>query len=229
MALRRRIAASLRDALLGTYHGQAAPGPYSPDARSAGKRTLRNNCLAYLMELDDPAIRTLAVQQFDDADNMTDAMAALATLANTDCPERIAALERFYAKWKDEPLVVDKWLAVQATSRLPNTLAEVDRLTRHEAFDLRNPNKVYALIRGFAANYVRFNAADGGGYAFLADQTIALDPLNPQVAARLARAFDRWRKFDATRQAHARRALEHVRATDGLSKDVLEVVTKALA
>jgi aminopeptidase N len=118
---------------------------------------------------------------------------------------------------------------VQATSRLPTTLAEVERLTRHEAFDLRNPNKVYALLRGFAANFLRFNAADGGGYTFLADQIIALDPLNPQVAARLARGFDRWRKFDAGRQAHARRALEHIRDTDGLSKDVLEVVTKALA
>jgi aminopeptidase N len=204
-------------------------GPYSPDARSAGKRTLRNTCLGYLMELDEPTTRELALHQFDTADNMTDAIAALSALANTDCPERAAVLERFHAKWKDEPLVVDKWLAVQATSRLPNTLAEVERLTRHEAFDPRNPNKVYALVRGFAANYVRFNAADGGGYAFLANQIVALDPLNPQVAARLARGFDRWRKFDETRQAHARRALEHVRDTDGLSKDVLEVVTKALA
>ena len=229
LALRRRIAASLRDALLRTYHEQVTAATYSPDARSAGKRALRNTCLAYLMELDEPEMRALAMRQFDTADNMTDAIAALSALANTDCAERVAALERFYAKWKDEPLVVDKWLAVQAASRLPNTRAEVERLTRHEAFDLRNPNKVFALIRGFAANYVRFNAADGSGYAFLADQIIALDPLNPQVAARLARGFDRWRKFDATRQVHARRALEQVRDTDGLSKDVLEVVTKALA
>jgi aminopeptidase N len=229
LALRRRIAASLREALLRTYQEQVTAAPYSPDARSAGKRTLRNTCLGYLMELDEPTTRELALRQFDTADNMTDAIAALSALANTDCPERAAVLERFHAKWKDEPLVVDKWLAVQATSRLPNTLAEVERLTRHEAFDPRNPNKVYALVRGFAANYVRFNAADGGGYAFLANQIVALDPLNPQVAARLARGFDRWRKFDETRQAHARRALEHVRDTDGLSKDVLEVVTKALA
>jgi aminopeptidase N len=229
LALRRHIAASLREALLHTYHAQATVGPYSPDARSAGKRTLRNTCLAYLLELDEPEMRALAMHQFDTADNMTDAIAALSTLANTDCPERVAALDRFYAKWREEPLVVDKWLAVQATSRLPTTLAEVERLTRHEAFDLRNPNKVYALIRGFAANYLRFNGADGAGYAFLADQIIALDPLNPQVAARLARGFDRWRKFDDARQAHARRALEQVRDTDGLSKDVLEVVTKALS
>jgi aminopeptidase N len=228
LALRRRIAASLREALLRTYHGQAAAGPYSPDARSAGKRALRNTCLGYLMELDESEMRALAMRQFETADNMTDAIAALSALANTDCDERVTALEAFYERWKAEPLVVDKWLSVQATSRLPNTLAEVERLTRHEAFDLRNPNKVYALVRGFAANYVRFNAADGAGYAFLADQIIALDPLNPQVAARLARGFDRWRKFDDARQAHARSALERIGDTDGLSKDVLEVVTKAL-
>ncbi len=229
MQLRRHIATSLRVRLLDAYHAHAVPGPYSPDAASAGKRTLRNTCLGYLMELDEPESRALAMRQFDDADNMSDAMAALYALANSDCPERVVALEKFYAKWKHEPLVVDKWLAVQATSRLPGTLTEVERLTRHEAFDLRNPNKVYALVRGFAANYVRFNAADGRGYAFLADQIIALDPLNPQVASRLARAFDRWKKFDTGRQAHARKALQHVRDTDGLSKDVLEVVTKALA
>lgn len=215
--------------MLRTYDGQAVPGPYSPDARSAGRRTLRNTCLGYLMELDDSALRALALQQFERADNMSDAIAALSALANADCPERPVALAHFYEQWKHEPLVVDKWLAVQSTSRLPGTLAEVERLTRHEAFDLRNPNKVYALIRGFAANFVRFNAADGGGYRFLADQIIALDPLNPQVAARLARGFDRWKKFDAGRQGHAGRALEHIRNTDGLSKDVLEVVTKTLA
>jgi aminopeptidase N len=229
MQLRRRIAAALREDLLRTYHAQAVPGPYSPDARSAGRRSLRNTCLGYLMELDEPQSRALAMEQLERADNMSDAIAALSALANTDCPERALSLEAFYGKWKQEPLVVDKWLAVQSTSRLPGTLAEVDRLTRHEAFDLRNPNKVYALLRGFAANFLRFNGADGGGYAFLADQIIALDPLNPQVAARLARGFDRWKKFDAGRQAHARRALEHIRDTGGLSKDVLEVVTKALA
>ncbi len=135
-----------------------------------------------------------------------------------------------YAKWKHEPLVVDKWLAVQATSRLPGTLAEVKRLTAHPAFDIRNPNKIYALIRAFtAANHVRFHAADGGGYAFAAQQITAIDKLNPQVAARVARCFDRWRKFDAARQALARRALEQIRDTEGLSRDVAEIVGKALA
>jgi alanyl aminopeptidase. Metallo peptidase. MEROPS family M01 len=181
------------------------------------------------MELEDPAIRSLCVNQFHTADNMTEVMAALTALANCDCPERPAALDSFYAKWKQEPLVVDKWLAVQAGSRLPSALEDVKRLAQHPAFQLHNPNKVYALIRSFAANQVRFHAADGAGYAFLADIIIELDALNPQVAARVARAFDRWRKFDSGRQAHARAVLTRIRDTAELSPDVFEVVSKALA
>jgi aminopeptidase N len=156
-------------------------------------------------------------------------MAALGVLANLDHPERQRALDAFYAKWKDEPLVVDKWLAVQASSRLPDTLPRVRELLAHPAFDLRVPNKVYALIRSFVANHVRFHAADGGGYAFLADQVIALDALNPQVAARMARGFDRWKRFDEARKARARAQLERIRDIEDLSKDVAEIVTKALA
>ena len=108
------------------------------------------------------------------------------------------------------------------------TLARVRQLLGHPAFDLKVPNKVYALIRTFCANHVRFHAADGGGYAFLADQVIALNALNPQVAARMARGYDRWRKFDTRRQAKARAEIERIRDTEGLSKDVAEIVTKAL-
>jgi aminopeptidase N len=227
--LRRELAKVLRDELARTVASQKIPGPYSPDAQSAGKRALRNLALGYLMELESTEVYALAAEQFAAADNMTDRMAALAALANSRAPAREPALERFYSDWRHEPLVVDKWLGVQAASRLPDTLARVERLTRHEAFDLRNPNKVFALIRAFCANHVRFHAADGAGYAFAADRVIELDGLNPQTAARVARAFDRWRKFDASRQAHARAALERIRAKAGLSKDVAEVVTKALA
>jgi len=228
-ALRRDLARALKSELLATYAAQAVPAPYSPNAQAAGKRALRNLCLGYLMELDDHASRDLAFAQFERADNMTDAMAALVALANFDCAERTRALPAFYAKWKDEPLVVDKWLAVQAGSRLPGTLAEVKQLLAHPAFDIRNPNKVYALIRSFSGNHVRFHAADGGGYAFLADQVLAIDAFNPQVAARMARAFDRWRKFDAGRRQHASAALARIRDSQGLSKDVAEIVSKALA
>ena len=227
--LRRDLAQALHSELLETYKTQSVAGPYSPDAQAAGKRALRNLCLGYLLELDHAEMRALALAQFLSADNMTDAMAALAALANCDCTERAQALDAFYAKWKHEPLVVDKWLAVQAGSRLPGTLAEVKQLLAHPAFDIHNPNKVYALIRSFCSNHVRFHAADGGGYAFLADQVIAIDGFNPQVAARMARAFDRWRKFDAGRRQHASTALGRIRDAQGLSKDVAEIVTKALA
>jgi len=227
--LRRGLAQALKTELLASYHAQAVPGPYSPDAQAAGKRALRNLCLGYLMELEDAEVRALALVQFESADNMSDTMAALGALANCDCAERTRALDAFYAKWKHEPLVVDKWLAVQAGSRLPGTLAEVRRLLAHPAFDIHNPNKVYALIRSFSSNHVRFHAADGGGYAFLADQVIAIGAFNPQVAARMARAFDRWKKFDSARRQHARTALERIRDSAGLSKDVAEIVTKALA
>jgi aminopeptidase N len=225
-ALRRELARALKDQLLRTHEKLAGKGPYSPDAASAGRRALRNLCLGYLGEL---GLCELADRQFRAADNMTDTMAALGTLANVDCAERQPALDAFYAKWQDEPLVVDKWLAVQALSRLPSTLARVKSLLSHPAFDLKVPNKVYALIRAFASNHVRFHAADGAGYAFLADQVVALDALNPQIAARMARGFDRWKKFDAGRQAHARRQLERIRDAKGLSKDVGEIVGKALA
>jgi aminopeptidase N len=160
---------------------------------------------------------------------MTDAMAALGALANCDCSERIAALEMFYRKWRDQPLVVDKWLAVQAASRLPGTLDEVHRLARHPAFDIRNPNKVYALVRVFCANQARFHAADGAGYELAADKVLEIDALNPQVAARIARAFDRWGKFDAGRRARARCALERLRDSGRLSRDSTEIVQRALA
>ena len=226
--LRRGLAQALKKELLATYRAQTVPGPYSPDAQAAGKRALRNLCLSYLLELNDAEMRALALAQFGRADNMTDAIAALSALANCDCAERMQALDAFYAKWKDEPLVVDKWLAVQAGSRLPGTLAEVQKLLAHPAFEIRNPNKVYALIRSFCGNHVRFHAADGSGYAFLADQVIAIDAFNPQVAARMARAFDRWRKFDAGRRQHASAALERIRDAQGLSNDVAEIVSKAL-
>jgi aminopeptidase N len=160
---------------------------------------------------------------------MTDAFAALARLANCECAERAPALETFYRKWKDEPLVVDKWLAVQSGSRLPTALADTRRLMEHPAFNIRNPNKVYALLGGFRGNQVRFHAADGAGYAFFADQVIALDPINPQVAARMARGLDRWRKFDAGRQVHARAALERMRDARSVSKGLLEIATRSLA
>ncbi len=229
VAVRVRIADRLRAQLLERYHALAPRGPYSPDAAASGQRALRNLCLGYLMELGDPAMQALCVNQFEAATNMTDALTALVALANADIPQRQTALDHFYDKWRHEALVVDKWLSVQATSRLPGALARVRALMQHPGFSIRNPNKVYALIGGFRNNQLHFHAADGAGYRFLAEQIIALDRLNPQVAARMARGFDRWKKFDAGRQAHARAALESIRDSAGLSRDVCEIMTRALA
>ncbi|TAN47991.1 MAG: DUF3458 domain-containing protein, partial [Betaproteobacteria bacterium] len=227
--LRRRIAEALKDELLALYRANEVPGPYSPDAAAMGRRALRNAALGLLMELGTIDLRALCYEQFAQSDNMTESFAALGFLANCDCIEREKALESFHDRWRSEPLVLDKWLAVQASSRLPGTLARVRALLAHPAFDLKVPNKVYALIRSFSANHVRFHAADGSGYAFLADQILALDRFNPAVGARMARGFDRWKKFDAGRQASARAQLERLRDAEGLSRDLAEIVTRALA
>jgi len=228
-ALRHALASHFKDLFLEIYRKLASEAPYSPDAASSGKRALRNLLLSYLMELETPDLVALCYEQYGQSDNMTEQFAALACLANSHAPQRTIALDSFYEKWSGEPLVVDKWLAVQAGARLPGTLARVRELLGHPAFDLKVPNKVYALVRGFSANHVRFHAADGGGYAFLADQVLALDALNPQIAARIARGFDRWKRFDLSRKAKAKEQLERIRDAKNLSKDVAEIVTKALA
>ena len=224
------VARKYRTRLEGAFRHFSTPGPYSPDAASAGRRAMRNAALAYVCSLDDDTSRALAFLEFRRAENMTDAMAALACLANSAGAERTRALQMFYDKWQGEALVVDKWFKVQATSWLPGTLARVQELAAHPAFDLRNPNRARALLHAFALeNPLHFHAADGSGYRWIAGQVVALDRLNPQVASRLARAFDRWRKYDAGRQAHARAALESLRAAADLSPNVREVVDRALA
>jgi aminopeptidase N len=226
--LRFFLTEQLGPAFLACYERLAPRGGYRPDTADAGRRALRNLCLGYLSDADTAPARARAMRQFEVADNMTDQFAALAALVNSNGPERQEALDRFYDRWQQEALVLDKWLLVQATSRRADTLAEVVRLVAHPAFDLRNPNKVYSLLRGFGANHLHFHAADGSGYRFLAEQTLRLDAINPQVAARLARCFDRWKKFDEGRQAHARAALESMRRQAGLSRDVAEIVGRAL-
>jgi aminopeptidase N len=233
VGLRRHLAARLRDALEAAWTALAPTAAYAPDGAQVGQRALRNACLGYLAESDAGYLKSSVVPrltaQLTTGGNMTDEMAALATLANLDLPEREAALSDFYARWQNEALVVDKWFSVQATSRLPGTAAHVRALLQHPAFDLKNPNRVYALIRSFCgANPRHFHAADGSGYALAADVISELQAINPQVASRIARSFDRWRQFDAGRQAHARAALGRIAAVEGLAKDVAEVVGNAL-
>jgi aminopeptidase N len=181
------------------------------------------------MDLGDPKARALCVTQLQQATNMTDAMAALSAIANCDCPERRPALDAFYAKWQDEALVVDKWLGVEALSRLPGTVDRVRALSAHPAFTLTNPNKVYALVGSFGVNHVNFHAPDGSGYQLMLELAVALDAINPQVASRMVRNFERFRRFEPGRQALMRGVLQKISAATGLSKETGEVVGKALA
>ena len=233
LTLRRYLAVRLRDNFEAVWQELKPSEPYAPEGLQVGRRALRNLALSYLAESDVPYVNASVMPrlmaQFNDADNMTDVIAVLGTLANLDVAERAVALASFYTRWQDEALVVDKWLQVQATSRLPGTVMRVRELMAHAAFDIRNPNKVYALVRAFcAANPHHFHAADGSGYRLAADVILELQAINPQVAARIARAFDRWRQFDGERQSHAREALERIRGCADLARDVAEVVGNAL-
>ena len=225
----RTLASRMKDDLLERYSALRDDGPYLLDQASVGKRSLRNVCLGYLAELDAPDVRLLCVEQFKKGNNMTDVIAALASLANLDCREREDALADFYNKWKQDPLVMDKWLAIQAGSSLLKTLDNVKALTTHPAFSIKNPNKVRSLIGAFSANTVRFHELDGAGYAFLADRVLEVDAMNPQIAARLASAFTMWKRFDAPRRALMKAQLERILAAPGLSKDVHEIAAKSLA
>lgn len=227
--LRQHIAQHLEIELQNTYLANETTGDYSPDAISAGRRAIRNYCLGLLMELKTPAIIEQCVEHLHQANNMTDSMAALSALANCDCPERAHALSAFYDKWCNEPLVLDKWFSLQAGSSLDDTFERVTELMAHRDFDITNPNRVRAVIGVFChGNHRHFNAANGSGYEFAATQVIALDAVNAQIAARLARSFDRWRRFDSERQAHAQNALERIKSIDGLSKDTFEVVSNSI-
>jgi aminopeptidase N len=233
-ASRDTVRAALGDALVAefaaAYRELADAGPYSIDGTAIGRRALRNACLAYLGAADPEKGAALAMAQFEAGQNMTDVLAALTVLIDLERPERTAALARFYELWSHDDLVTDKWFALQARSSLPQTPDRVRELTRHPAFERKNPNRVRALVGTFAqANQLRFHDASGAGYRLLADEVIALDPINPTTAARLVQPLGSWRRHDAARQALMRRELERVLATPDLSKNTYEMVSKSLA
>ena len=224
----RALATELHDELLAVYRRESADGPYRYSPDEAGRRRLRNACLAYLSTLETAQTTDLCATQQRAADNMTEEMAALACLASIPGQAGEVALGTFYDRWKHLPLVVDKWLSVQASAPRDDTPERVDALLAHEAFDLRNPNKVRSLVRVFTRNQLAFNRADGFGYRWTADRVLELDPLNPQIAARTAESLAHWRRLDPNRQAMMRHQLERIAATDGISKDLFEIVSKAL-
>jgi aminopeptidase N len=235
--LRKRLGTALKADWLAAYARHVTPGAYEPTPEAAGKRALKNLALSYLSELDDPADAVrLATAQYDAANNMTDRAAALSALLNASAATggdfAKKALEDFYARFEREPLVIDKWFALQGTQRGSAARPVIDTvraLMRHPAFNLKNPNRARSLIFSFcAANPAQFHAADGSGYAFWAEQVLALDAINPQVAARLARSLELWRRFTPALRESMRAALEKV-AAGVKSRDVREIVEKALA
>ncbi|MDO8908052.1 MAG: aminopeptidase N [Pseudohongiella sp.] len=206
---------------------------YSADADSIAKRALKNTCLAYMMRLPEPEHLQTCFEQYQAAANMTDVDAALKLLVNSRYPAaahmRDQALADFYQNWKHESLVVNQWFTVQAIATRPGTLQQVKALMNHEAFDMRNPNKVRSLISAFCnSNPLNFHHLDGAGYEFLADQVVALNLANPQIASRLLTPLTRWRKYNAGRQALMKTQLQRIAALPELSRDVFEVVSKSL-
>jgi aminopeptidase N len=228
--VRAGIGQALPAELAQAYESLTETGPYRPEAGAIGKRSLRNVCLAYLAApgTEDGIARAKA--QFDGGGNMTDVLAALAVLCQIDCPERVEALAAFYQAWQHEELVVDKWFMLQATSCLPGTLDQCRALLGHPAFALKNPNRARSVISSLAsANPLHFHERSGAGYAFLADQVIALDPINPSMAARFVQPLGTWRRQDPGRQALMKQALDRVLAVEGLSKGTYEMASKSLA
>jgi aminopeptidase N len=227
-ALRKAIGAALSNELLAAHKsGGVAGDDLSPQAK--GTRRLRAVALGLLAAADGPRAAALAKAQFDGADNMTDRQGALGVLVSTETPERQEALDAFYQRFHDDPLVLDKWFALQASAQREDTVDEVLKLAHHPDFTIGNPNRLRSLAGTFGGNHWAFHSADGRGYAFLADMIIAADKLNPQVAARLVPAFGRWRRFELRRAEMMRQALERIVATPSLSKDVYEQASKSLA
>src|SRR5712664_3262383 len=227
--LRAEVGRKLADALADTYHRMVDHGPFSPDAASAGRRALKNVCLDLLATADPDAGIARADTQYRDGDNMTDRVAALATLSHHQVPERQAAFDDFYRRYEGDALIIDKWFGLQAAIPESDTLGRVKSLTAHPVFSMSNPNRVRALIGNFAqANQTQFNRRDGEGYAFHADTMLALDAINPQVAARLMTAFRSWRALEPERRGKAETALKRVAAGTSLSRDLQDIVTRTL-
>ena len=227
LALQAAIGRALEEELRAILAGKAPPATdLSPHAK--GERRLRGVALAYLAATGIADIPALVFEVFSDADGMTERQAALATLAHGDSDERAHALDIFYQRYRDNPLVLDKWFQVQAWSMRPDTVEAVRQLAEHPDFTLSNPNRVRSLYGAFTGNQAAFHQADGAGYRLIADLVIALDPRNPQTAARMIPPLGRWKRFDEARAAMMRAELERILAQPGLSRDTTEQASKSL-
>ncbi|WP_439136477.1 aminopeptidase N C-terminal domain-containing protein, partial [Pseudomaricurvus sp.] len=230
--VRKALAESLSEELESVYRANSSPEPFSASASAMAKRSLKNTVLSYLIILDTDDSLHMAQKQLDAATNMTDELAALSAIINSDHASeslRDQVLEGFYQRWSDEALVVNQWLTAQSHVSREGGLERVQALMTHDAFDIKNPNKIRAVIGAFCGgNSINFHRADGAGYEFLADQILTLNKLNPQIASRLLTPLTKWRKYDVSRQKLMRAALDRILSEPELSKDVYEVVSKSL-
>jgi len=228
--LRLAIAQKLESKLEKLYLEYNQNKTFSLDPNEIGKRKLKNICLAYLNELEIEKYSELAYQQFDAALCMTDELSAFDILINHENQYKDKVIDEFYDKWHADPLVMDKWLAVQASSSLKGTFEKVCNLIEHNVFEISNPNKVRALLGCFChGNQVHFHQKDGAAYQLMVKTVKQLDPINPQSAAAILKSVTRWRRYDETRQKLMKQALEEIVAIDGLSKDCFEIATKSLS
>ncbi len=224
--LQFNIAQALQADLLETYQNMCHNHGLSDAAMQ--QRKLQGVCLSYLVTLGSDMLE-LAYQQFSQAKNMTEQYTALALLADYACPQRSQALAAFEKQWGNQPNVMDKWFAVQASSSLPHALEHVKTLMQHPQFSIQNPNKVRAVVGSFAMrNPMNFHAENGSGYQFVADCVLELDQLNPQIAARMVRALMNWKQLASTPQVLMQQELQRIANTPHLSGDVFEIVSKSL-
>jgi aminopeptidase N len=228
--VRQELATVLQTEFRKVWEENRDQGAYQLTPEAMGQRQLKNSCLSFLLaaEAADPVDINLALQQYRDSSNMTDVIAVLSALSNCDIPERKELLTDFYEKWKEDVLVMDKWLILQASSSLPTTLASVQELMDHPAFSISNPNKVRSLIGAFGGNHVCFHMESGEGYQFLADQILFLDSRNPQIASRLTTPFAAWKRYDNKRQELMKGQLQRIAEKKDLSGDVSEMVRRSL-
>jgi aminopeptidase N len=224
---RWQLGSECQGRLLERYQEGNGNSDYRLDPVSVGQRSLRNFCLTLLMELHEQRITDLCLQQYHEANNMTDRLAAFAVLVDNPAEERQQVIDNFFQQWQQHPLVVDKWFSIQALSHQPQVFEDVERLLHHPAFTLKNPNRVRALLGAFTQNLAAFHRLDGAGYRMLAEQILLLDQRNPQMAARMAGPFTRWTRLEPKRRALMQAELERMRATK-VSKDLYEIVDKSL-
>jgi aminopeptidase N len=224
----RELAAALRDEWTTAYE-QNARGSDAIENAEIDRRRIKNRALRYLTSLEEADTTALALTQFRSATGMTDYEGAFMALVDLGGPETNVAIDEFYARWKGEPLVLDKWFRMQAMSRSPKAFERVVELSEHPDFNLANPNRARSLLYAFAAgNPVGFHRADGMGYRFIADKVLELDTINPQVASRIVSSFNQWRRYEPSRSASMKAELERIASAPGISKDVSEIVQRAL-